>query len=247
MHCARPPSGGRDRTPAAMTHAAAARRLLRHCRDGALATHSHRLQGYPYASVVPLMLDRNVNPILLLSQLAEHTRNIEADERVSIVAHLPDGDVQSAPRLTLVGSCRRAADRTALTERYLRYFPSAARLLDLDFDFYRVTATAFRYIGGFGSVHWLAPEVMRPPSSALADSEAQMIEQLNAGHAQALHACCRQLFATAASDVRVVGLDCDGFDARADDKLVRCEFREPVLDAESLDAALAALIRGSGS
>jgi putative heme iron utilization protein len=230
-----------------MTNGASARRLLRHCRDGALATHSRRLPGYPYASIVPLMLDRDANPIMLLSQLAEHTRNIEADERVSIVAHAPDDDVQSAPRLTLVGFCRRAADRASLAKRYLRYFPSAARLLDLDFDFFRITATALRYIGGLGSVHWLAPEQIKPPASTLEQIEMSVLEEINADHAQALRDCCCRLHAVTAADVRMVGLDCDGFDARADDKLVRCEFPAPVLDAEGLDAALAALIRGGGS
>ena len=230
-----------------MTPATSARTLLRSCFHGALATHSRRLQGYPYASIVPFMLDRDANPIMLLSQLAEHTRNIEADERVSLVAHAPDDDVQSAPRLTLIGSCRRAADRTQLAGRYLRYFPSAARLLDLDFDFYRITATAFRYVAGFGSVHWLAPDAVKPPSSALSDTEASVLEQVDVDRAQALRACCRRLLPIASADVRIVGLDCDGFDVRSDDRLMRCAFGALVLDAESLDAALARLTREGGS
>ena len=230
-----------------MTDDAGARRLLRHCRNGALATHSQRLQGYPYATVVPLMLDCDAHPIMSLSRLAEHTRNIEADERVSIVVHVPNDDVQAASRLTLLGACRRAADRAQLAERYLRYFPSAARLLDLDFDFYRMSPTALRYIAGFGSVHWLAPEAIRPPAIIPADIEASVLGEVNANHAEALRDWLRRVHAIAAADVRIVGFDCDGFDARADDKLVRCAFAEPVLDAGSLRAALDVLIRGGRS
>ena len=229
-----------------MNHAIGARKLLRQCRHAALATHSRRMQGYPYASVVPIMLDRDAHPIMCVSRLAEHTKNIDADERVSIVAHTPADDIQAAPRLTLLGSCRRAEDRDALAERYLRYFPSAAQLLALDFDFYRISAAAVRYIGGFGSVHWLSSEAIKPPPGDILRIEARIIEETSARYAEALRECCRRLHGIAAAEVRMIGLDCDGFDARANDQLVRFEFVEPVNDAASVRAALAALLERDG-
>jgi putative heme iron utilization protein len=224
-----------------MNAALGARRLLRRCRNVALATHARRFLGYPYASLVPLVLDHDASPILLISRLAEHTRNVQADERVSIVAHAPDADVQAASRLTLLGACRRAQERAQLAERYLRYFPAAAPLLELDFDFYRITAAAVRYIGGFGSVHWLAPESIEPPPNALQASEPSVLEYVNGNHAQELRDCCHRVHAIAAREVSVIGLDCDGFDARADGALVRFDFAEPVLDAESARCAIIAL------
>ena len=243
MYRTRSPTGGSDRAAAIVNQAAGARRLLRRCRNAGLATHSHRMQGFPYASVVPLMLDHEASPIMLLSRLAEHTKNIEADERVSMVAHAPGDDVQAAPRLTLLGSCRRTGDGRRLAERYVRYFPGAAQLLELDFDFYRVTVTALRYIGGFGSAHWLDAESIRPPSDALVDLESSMLEYANTMHAQDLRDCCRRVHATQARAVRMIGLDCDGFDARADSQLLRFEFAESAHDPESVRSALAALIR----
>ena len=226
-----------------MNHAVGARRLLRRCRSVALATHSHRLQGFPYATVVPLMLDHEACPILCLSRLAEHTKNIEADERVSIVAHAPGDDVQAAPRLTLLGSCRQAGARRELAERYVRFFPAAAQLLELDFDFYRIATAAVRYIGGFGSAHWLDAGTMEPPPNALADLESGLLEYANTMHKQDLRDCCQRLHATKVHDVRMIGLDCDGFDARADDQLLRFEFAEIVHDGDGLRSALAALFR----
>ena len=225
-----------------MNAAAGARRLLRRCRSAALATHSRRLQGYPYASLVPLMLDHQANPIMLISRLAEHSRNVEADERVSIVAHAHDADVQAASRLTLLGSCRRAEERAHLAEKYLRYFPDARQLLQLDFDFYRITPAAARYVGGFGSVHWLEADAIGPPPGALHESEPALLDYANSDHAQDLRDACRRVHGMAAREVRVIGIDCDGFDARADDTLVRFEFVDAVSDAESARAALVALI-----
>ena len=230
-----------------MNAAVGARRLLRQCRNAALATHSRHLQGYPYASLVPLVLDHEANPIMLISRLAEHTRNVEADERVSIVAHAHDADVQAASRLTLLGSCRRAAERADLAEKYLRYFPGAQQLLQLDFDFYRITPTAVRYIGGFGSVHWLKAEAIRPPPSVLLESEPALLDYANSNHARDLRDCCRRVHAITAHEVRMIGLDCDGFDARADDTLVRFEFAETVLDAAGARAALIALVRAGSA
>jgi putative heme iron utilization protein len=228
-----------------MTPGNEARRLLRRCHDGALATLFTRLQGYPYVSFVPFMLDHDANPVMLLSRLAEHTKNVEANERVSIGVRSSAEDVQAAPRLTLLGSCRRAGDRDTLSARYLRYFPNAARLLALDFDFYRITVVALRYIGGFGAVHWLAAEDFRPASCALAAIEHSVLEHVNKDHVHDLHDCCRYVYAISASTVRMIGLDCDGIDARADERLVRFDFSHTVHDAASVRYALAALARES--
>lgn len=245
MHGAWAQARGSQREAQRMSLEIEARRLLRRCHDGALATLSTRLHGYPYVSYVPFILDHDANPIILISRLAEHTKNVEVDERVSIGAQSPGEDALAAPRLTLLGACRRVDDRDAISTRYLRYFPHAGRLLELDFDFYRISAVALRYIGGFGAVHWLAPERFRPATCGLAAIEQRVLEQVNTDHMHDLHECCRSVHATNTSVVRMIGLDCDGFDVRADERLVRFDFAETVHDAASVRHALAALARES--
>lgn len=106
----------------------AARACLRHYRAGTLATLSQRLAGYPFGSAVPFVLDHAARPVILVSRLAEHTRNIAADHRVSLHVSSAAGDVQAGTRLTLVGDAARATwDLSALRARYLRYFPDAER------------------------------------------------------------------------------------------------------------------------
>ena len=100
-----------------------ARRLLRRQQHGVLSTLSKKLDGYPFGSVTPFVLDHQARPVILISTLAEHTKNIAADPRVSLLAHDSSADIQANARVTVVGHCARMEDQTALRARYLRYFP----------------------------------------------------------------------------------------------------------------------------
>jgi len=222
-----------------------ARRLLHRCRSGSLGTISRHLPGYPYVSIVPFMLDHDANPIVLISRLAEHTKNIGADERVSLAAQELADDVQACARLTLCGTCMRDERRTVLAARYLRYFPNAAPLLDLDFDFCRISPVALRYIGGFGAVHWISAQAFSPPSNSIADIEDDVLAHMNCDHGRALHDYCLHKHKLSALKVVMTGLDCAGFDVRADEQLIRFEFRETVHDAHTVRLALAELARES--
>lgn len=204
---------------------------------------SQRLPGYPHVSLVPFVLDHAASPLFLVSRLAEHTRNMAADERTSLAAHAAGDDVQAAERLTLLGTCRRAS--VANAARYLRYFPDARALLELDFDFYRLEPTAIRYIAGFGAVHWIAVEDFRAPSDALAAIEDEVLAHMNADHPSALVDYCRNAYGRSPAHAAMIGVDCDGFDLRADGAWLRFDFPEPVHDAQSLRAALVSLARAS--
>lgn len=223
-----------------------ARKCLRASHVGALATTSLRLASHPYASVVPYITDHQANPIVLISRLAEHTKNIGADDRVSLLLYEPGSDVQTTGRVTIVGHCREAGNSEALTNRYLRHFPDAARLLELDFAFFTIAASAIRYIGGFGAIHWLDGDAMVPPASSIADIEASAIDHMNRDHQSALMHYCERLHHVTPSVVRMVGLDCDGTCLRADGRLLRVAFPQPVFDAQAVRLALAGLTKDSG-
>lgn len=135
-----------------------ARQILRQSDFGALATHSVKLPGYPFVSHAPLALDGAGRPLLLLSSLAEHTRNLAADPRASLMVSLPGADPQAQPRLSLVGELRPAEVDSAASARYLRYHPDAATYLGFgDFRFYRLEVVAVRLVAGFARAGWLAP------------------------------------------------------------------------------------------
>jgi hypothetical protein len=221
-----------------------ARRALRRCRYGILATASRRLAGHPFASVTPFVTDHAARPVLLVSALAEHTKNMRDDPRVSLLVHEPARDVQAAGRLTVVGRAEPLEPTPELRDRYLRYQPDAARLLELgDFAFRLIVPEVVRYIAGFGRIEWIPAASFAPPANTLEPEEAAIIEHMNADHADALRDGCRALHARESATVEMAGIDCDGFDLRADDELLRADFERPVTDAGGVRAALAELAR----
>src|SRR5680860_1232296 len=105
-----------------------ARGLLLREYHGVLSTHSVEAPGYPFGSVVPYCLNRAGEPVILISRIAQHTRNIEANAKVSlIVTEDEKDDVQAAASLTLLANAARlgpdAADDVAAS--YYKFFPEA--------------------------------------------------------------------------------------------------------------------------
>lgn len=220
-----------------------ARRFLRRTHSGILSTHSVKFAGYPFGSVAPFVLDHEGNPLILISTLAEHTKNIHVDRRVSLLVFAGGDDMQANARLTLLGEAEQTAkDDAVLRSRYLRYFPAAEQYFTAhDFYFYRIYVQHARYIGGFGHISWLEAASLQSPPSRLPGQETAILEHMNKDHADNLLAYCRQYHGLQVDKAEMLGLDSDGFDVRADDRTLRFDFDTPVTDAQSARSALVAM------
>lgn len=152
--------------------------LLHSTAVSTLATQSLQMPGYPYATLVPNVLDEQHQPILLISALAEHTKNLLADPKVSIsVAETGTANVQDGQRLTLVGDAEQFEPSQELIARYLRYVPAAEQYLQLDFMFFRIIPKRLRYIGGVGKMGWVEVDVLAATNKlSLADESALLAE-----------------------------------------------------------------------
>lgn len=227
---------------------AEARRFVRGQQNGVLSTLSQRLAGYPFGSVAPFVTDHAGCPVILISTLAEHTKNIEADPRVSLIVQPFTPDMQDAGRVTLVGRAERLADKDDLGPRYLRHLPQAEAYFAMhDFSFYRIAPERVRYIGGFGKIHWVEAGNYLAPEPALAEQEGGILEHMNSDHAQALRDYCRHYHGVETAAVTMVGIDGDGFDVRADGRLLRFAFHDLVHDAAEARQALVAMAQESRS
>ena len=222
-----------------------ARLFVRQHQNGVLSTLSKRLGGFPFGSVSPYVLDHDGHPVILISTLAEHTKNIEADPRVSLIVHPCAEDMQAAGRVTLVARAEPLPDKAAFGTRYLRYLPQAEGYFAMhDFHFYRLRVEDVRFIGGFGKIHWIRPERYAPPAApALAEAEDGILAHMNADHAHNLREYCRHVHGAEVLDAVMVGIDCDGFHVRADGHVLRFDFPHEVLDAEAARSALVDLAR----
>ena len=140
-----------------------ARALLRAARQATLATTlstggAQNRDGWPFASLVLIAHDRDGSPLLLLSDLAEHSRNIEADDRVSLLIDGTAGlaDPLTGPRLTVLGRARRSADASH-RRGFLAAHPEAALYADFsDFSIYHVAVDSAHLVAGFGRIQWIS-------------------------------------------------------------------------------------------
>jgi len=210
-----------------------ARRFLRAQQNAVLSTVSQRLAGFPFGSVTPYISDHAGQPLILISTLAEHTRNLQADPRVSLIVQPFSDSMQETARVTLLGRAIRVDDKPGHRSRYLNRFPQAETYFAMhDFNFYRIEPVRVRYIGGFGKIHWIEPEGYLCERGNLADIEADLLGHMNADHADALQRISAH---TLGKDVPacMIGIDPDGFDLRLDNHVHRVEFDTPVLDAQT--------------
>jgi putative heme iron utilization protein len=228
-------------------------RLYLRARHGAvLSTVSLKFAGYPFGSVVPFVLDQAASPIILVSQLAEHTRNLAADSRCTLIAQDPGiADLQAAARLTCVAAAQAVpeSDLSAVQSRYLLFFPDAQQLLDLgDFSFRRLEVKALRFIGGFGRIHWVSAEGYAPPSNSLAEAEQSILDHMNNDHPHNIADYCRHYLGLETNAV-MIGIDCDGVDLRVGAEgekrgtLHRIDFDRTVRDADEARASLVTMAK----
>jgi putative heme iron utilization protein len=227
-----------------MSHTREARCLLRAHRYGVLSTLSKKFDGHPFGSIAPYLTDHDGSILLFISGLAEHTKNILNDPRVSLITHdQNDPRIQTQGRVTVVGKAEPLAEREPYAARWLRYFPENAQLFELgDFSFFRIEPQSVRHVAGFGQARWITSHFTVPPYPLMAQEE-DLLAQLNAGPQDELRRHL-QLRGISAECVRMLGIDCDGFDIEADGRMLRFDFAEPVADAES---ALAALTHPNGA
>lgn len=193
--------------------------LLHSASEAALATHAVSLAGYPFASAVPFVTDEHHCPVLLISTLAEHTRNLATDARASLMIAKTLGEGEMA-RVSLVGAVVPLEAEPLLVRRYLRYHPHAERFLQLgDFRFHRFEPVRVLTVGGFAQAGWLEGQrLLDAPHVTLAD-EAALIPQV-AGHgADAAH---------------ILGLDAYGADLIAHGVRQRIRFGAGPVTADAL-------------
>ena len=211
------------------------RRLLRAADRAVLGTAmaATQLQGWPYASLVMLTVDHDLSPLLLLSDLAEHTRNFRRDERVSLAIDGTGGlDVPlTGSRVTVIGRIRQEDDPRRRA-RYLARHPAAAQFAGFgDFHLFRVALERAHLVAGFGRARWVkAPELLAdlPAAAELAEAEAGILAHMNDHHADAVAAYATGLLKLPPGAWRMVGVDCEGCDLRLDGQVARLGFAEAV-------------------
>jgi heme iron utilization protein len=223
------------------------RSLLRRSRQGALATLMAG-SGDPYCSLVNVASHPDGSPILLISRLAVHTKNILADGRVSLMLDERGvGDPLEGARIMLAGRAEEAGgDQTELLRRrYLNTHPSAVEFTEFkDFSFFRIQPSGTHLVAGFGRIVDLKPDQFLTEISgarALIEAEQGAIDHMNDDHREAMNLYATRLLGAEASDWRCTGIDPEGIDMLAGTATLRLDFPERVTSPGELRKMLVKL------
>jgi|SRR5665213_1811493 len=211
-----------------------ARSLLRRSRQGALATLMAG-SGGPYCSLVNVASHPDGSPILLISRLAVHTKNILGDSRVSLMLdERAAGDPLEGARIMLAGEAEEVTppDVEIVRRRYLGAHPSAGAFVDFkDFSFFQIKPGGLHLVAGFGRIVDLKPEQFLTDISdagALLEAEADAIDHMNADHREATNLYAIRLLGAEPAGWRCTGCDPGGIDLQAGMAVLRLDFPERV-------------------
>ena len=224
-----------------------ARELLLKEYRGVLSTHSKAMPGFPFGSVVPYCLDAGGRPLILISRIAQHTHNLGQDAKCSLlVGERGAEDVQAVGRLTLLAEARQLHDDSeieAAAQRYYRFFPQSRDYHRAhDFDFWRLEPVRWRFIGGFGAIHWLDQVALANPFTT-DGSEASMVEHMNDDHASAIAHYVELAGLPQHEPAQMSGVDSEGFHLRIGQSLYWLPFPEPCCNPGAVRQALVQLAR----
>jgi len=223
------------------------RELIRGCDRATLATALPVDGGaWPYASLVLVAVDHDLSPILLLSDLAEHSKAIAQEARVSLLFDGTAGLVQplTGPRITLLGRAARTDDER-LKRRFLRHHPDAEMYAGFrDFNFYKVALERSHLVAGFGKIRWIEPAELRavPPLPDLASGEEGIVAHMNEDHADAVQLYAGRLLGLAGEGWTMTGIDREGLDLRLGGDVARLAFEAPMTAAAQARQLLVALV-----
>ena len=231
-----------------------ARAVARACRTATLATAMADGSGAPYASLVLVAFDLDATPLLLVSTLAEHTKNIAANPHVSLLCDGTAGFAEplTGPRVTLMGRAEQT-EAPRHRARFLNRHPAAALYADFrDFAFYRIAVVRAHIVAGFGRIHWFEDYLYAGDHAVLADAEAGILDHMNTDHADAVQLYASRLLGKSGGGWQLCGIDPEGADLiRGDDEqgreLARLPFDKPVADAEGARVELVRLVKRARS
>ena len=202
------------------TFAERARTLVYMGRVGSLSTLSRKQHGFPFGSVMPYGLDDRANPVFLISTMAMHTQNVQADPRSSLLVTQPDtaGDPLGASRVTLLGNILPVPVPEVAEARklYLARHANSKYWVDFDdFSFYRMEVVDVYYVGGFGVMGWVsATEYYSAYPDPLAESATEILQHMNTDHRDALILLAQAFAGIESQEVVMTSVDRLGFHVR---------------------------------
>ncbi len=224
-----------------------ARSLLRGARSATLSTGMADDEGWAYGSLVTVATDFDGSPLMLFSNLSDHTQNLAADNRGSLLFERGSRrrNPQTGPRVTVMGRIAKTTAK-AHARRFLARHPEAKMYAGFgDFNFYRMKVERIHMVGGFARARWMQGRDLladRKAATAIGKAESDIIAHMNADHADAVDLYATRILRRRDGGWRMIGVDPDGADLVRDGRFARLEFSAPVSDAIGVREELVRLV-----
>jgi heme iron utilization protein len=236
------------------TYAERVRTLVSLCSIATLSTVSRKRPAYPFGSLMPYAIDDFGRPIFLISNMAMHTQNIQAENRASLfVAQAGDGDPLGTARATLVGDVLPVPEDEVgdVRQRYLSRYENSRSWVDFkDFSFYRLQPLDIYYVGGFGVMGWVTAEDFRSAKiDPLAGAAPRILEHMNADHVPSMIVLAKAYAGFDATEATMTAVDRLGFHLRLKTKAgmkgTRINFLREVQDSDGARKVLVEMVRAA--
>lgn len=223
------------------------RNLVRSREKAVLATVMRETSGDPYASLVLTACDHQGNPLTYISDLAEHTKNVIANQRASMLFECTGGlnDPLSGARVTLQGQMVETEEPEILERFHRRHEQSRHYGKAHKFYLYKLEVEKVHLVAGFGRIHWIdAAEALYDTSSIqeLITAEEGIVTHMNEDHQDSIDLIANNLLSHEGEGWKMTGIDPEGFDMRLQDQVIRKEFDQPLTNAGDSRTAMIELV-----
>jgi len=208
-----------------------AKQLVRHATSGVLSTISKNMAGYPFGSVTPFMLDSEGNAYFYISDIAQHSKNMAQDAKVSLTVFVAaaEGDQNENARATLVGDCHKVTNtkQKEMIKQFVTHFPESKSYEKAhDFAIWKLEVKRVRYIGGFGKIFWLEQnEWVGSSKPWTEEQELQVVEHMNEDHQVAMIDILNSMGVSVNNHIQMLSVHTEGCYIKADERLVFVTFR----------------------
>ena len=224
-----------------------ARKLLRSLDCGVLATMSQELPGFPFGSVTPYVTTHDGHVVILVSDIAQHTKNMGENDKVCLtVMDNADGNKQEQGRATIIGHARPVpSDRLdEASERYFAFFPEARHYSKAHaFTFFWIETVRVRYIGGFGKIFWIEEEDWGVPAPEWSTEEAEIVKHMNDDHSSAVVAMTKVHAQVDDPEATLIAMDPEGCHLKTKCGIHYLSFGTSAMTKDSVREAMIALTK----
>lgn len=201
--------------------------------SGVLSTFSVDASGYPFGSVTPFVLDHNNSPLIYVSNIAQHTKNICNNPKCCLTVFENTKDSQNNFRVTILGDAKKSEDPYH-EQLYFKLFPEAAKYSKAhDFSIYYIDPIRVRYIGGFGKIYWIEKQQWNIDQAKWREQEKDIISHLNNDHHDTIEMMLKS-FAEQDSSAEVLNLDPRGCHIKGNKNIYYFKFEKLCLTKQQL-------------